>query len=448
MSYTLNTNIKRIYEVLHLDNGFTYISNIKEHNRRKFSVIKGGNTTVKGHKTRKFITSYITDTRLMGVVGLYIRWDMIDALGTTEFHQFFYLDAEEYGFESYRSLYGEDPTTLEIIEQATIGGLGGSKSYITEREARFIFQYFTEMNQRLGLPWPEEKHEYSFLLQPKILLSHVEKQELVDKMCTKILSDNQLIHYYLMRCFGNDKEGASYLLPTEMFIDKDLKQSMDEFGFYVNKSDATLCKNTIDKFCDETGYYYLSESLIETLGNYYLYVSEVRLTSDFNIKENASEGEVEKVYIKSVREISSFKVSPAETAMMLNRAEYITLFEIAADQEEFEPLFLPFMAGNMMTPQDGGKLFIEFKKNNDHVNQKVFTLNDDIQCLFYFSEYGQLILSAFSLREIDLAEKQLKSCAAYPLLILSEKFEFKEPILYEFIQSGFDDFVDFLDSIE
>jgi hypothetical protein len=106
------------------------------------------------------------------------------------------------------------------------------------------------------------------------------------------------------------------------------------------------------------------------------------------------------------------------------------------------------MAGNMMTPQDGGKLFIEFKKNNDHVNQKVFTLNDDIQCLFYFSEYGQLILSAFSLREIDLAEKQLKSCAAYPLLILSEKFEFKEPILYEFIQSGFDDFVDFLDSIE
>ncbi|MEI8217122.1 MAG: hypothetical protein WCF96_08480 [Eubacteriales bacterium] len=431
-----------------MDKGFTNITNIKDHSKRKFSVIKGGNTTIKGHKTRKFVSAYVTDTRLMGVVGLYLKWDIIDALGTTEFHQFFYLDSEEYGFESYRSLFGNDEFSLEIMEQTTIGGLGGKKIQISEREARYLFQHFSEMNQRLGLPWPEEKSEYSFLLQPKILLSPMEKQELVDRMCTKIQSDYQIIHYFLMRIFGNDKEGASYLMPPSLFLEEDLNSAMEKFGFYTNKKESTLCKNTIDRFEDETGISYLCESLIETFGYYYLYVTEIRLTSSFDKQLSDRDTSHEKIYIKSAREISSFKVSPAETAMMLNRPEYITLFEIAAEQEEFEPLFLPFMAGNMMTPQEGGKLFIEFKKNNDHVNQKVFTLNDDIQCLYYFSEYGQLILSAFSLPEISLAEKKLKSCAAYPLLIVSEKFEFKEPILYEFIQSGFDDFVDFLDSIE
>jgi hypothetical protein len=436
--------------VLLLDKGFTSITNIKEHNKRKFTVIKGGNTTIKGHKTRKFITSYITDTRLMGVVGLYIRWDIIDVLGTTEFHQYFYLDAEEYGFESYRSLYGSEPDTLEIMEKTTIGGLGGSKATLTEREARYIFQHFSEMNQKLGLPWPEEKSEYSFLLQPKIFLPIEEKDELVNKMCTKIVSDYQLIHYFLMRVFGNDKEGASYLLSPSLIYGKDINVTMKELGFYTSKKDATLCKNTIDKFEDEVSSYYLCESLIETIGNYYLYVSEIRLSSSFVFKDPSKEAPIgnDKVYIESVREISSFKVSPTETAMMLNRPEYITLFEIAAEQEEFEPLFLPLMAANMMTPQEGGKLFIEFKKNNDHVNQKVFTLNDDIQCLFYISDYGQLIISAFSLSEINLAEKQLKNCPAYSLLIVSEKFEFKEPILYEFIQSGFDDFIDFVDTME
>ena len=429
-----------------MDKKITNISNIKDSGKRSFTVIKGGNTAKIGHKTRKFISAYVTDTRLMGVLGLYMGWEIIDALGTTEFHQFFYLDAEEYGFESYRSLYGDDALALELLEQATIGGLGGSKSEITEKDARFLFQHFCEINQRLGLVWPEERNEYSFLLQPKIALTFSEKQSLIGKMCTKLTSEYQLIHYFLMRCFGNDKEGATYLLNPDSYKDQAVDDVFSKVSFYKSKNDATLCKNTIEKFKDKSGISYLCESLIETEGYYYLYTSEIKLSGYFDDGIPA-EG-LENVYVDSANELTSFKVSPTETAMMLNREEYITLFEIAAEQDEFEPLILPFMAGNMLTQNDNGKLFIEFKKTNDHVNQKVFTLNDDIQCLYYFSDYGQLILSAFSLFEINQAEKRLKSSPVYPLLIMSEKFEFKEPILYEFIQSEFDDFMDFIDSLE
>lgn len=54
--------------------------------------------------------------------------------------QFFYFDAEEYGFETYKSLLGGDSETLTITEQALIGGLGGSKVNVSEREATFLVQ--------------------------------------------------------------------------------------------------------------------------------------------------------------------------------------------------------------------------------------------------------------------------------------------------------------------
>jgi hypothetical protein len=91
--------------------------------KRKFTVIKGGNTSRVGSKTREFVSAYVTDTRLMGVIGLYIHWTLSDLNGSTDLHQFFYLDAEEFGFETYRSLTGNDEGEFLFLEQSITGGL-------------------------------------------------------------------------------------------------------------------------------------------------------------------------------------------------------------------------------------------------------------------------------------------------------------------------------------
>lgn len=386
---------------------------------RKFTVIKGGAAAVLSGNRRKFLSGFITDTRLMGVVGLYIHWELLNTDFASDFHQFFYFDAEEYGFETYKSLLGNDQEALTIMEQALIGGLGGSKVNVNEREATLLVQKYAKMNETLSIPLPEGKNEFAFLLEEPVVLTEKENEILIDKLCTPIVSEYQLINYFLMRVFGRDFEAAAYLAAKDLPLD-----------VLPEEEGATLCKNSIEEFFDENGCSYLCESLIEFDGKYKLVVSEIDLV----------EGKV-----SATKKRSSFFVTSAEAAMMLNHPEFITVYEILTEMEDFLRRFAGLTANTMQTLHDNGRLYLEFNKNNDHVNRKVFRLNEDIHGLYYTTDFGQLIIAAYSLSEIHEIEKALSRSDVCSCIIPTAKYEFKEPILYEFIQSDFDDFSDFLD---
>jgi hypothetical protein len=386
---------------------------------RKFTVIKGGAAAALNNNRRRFLSGFITDTRLMGVVGLYIHWELSNSDFASDFHQFFYFDAEEYGFETYKSLLGSDPEALSMMEQALIGGLGGNKVNINEREAAYLVQKYVAMNESLSLPMPEGKNEYEFLLDEPIVLTDHENEVLVDKLCTPIISEYQLINYFLMRNFGHDQEAAAYLAADHLALD-----------ILPESEGATLCKNSIEEFFDENGCSYLCESLIEFDSKYKLIISEIVL---------------EDGRIGGTKKRSSFFVTSAEAAMMLNHPEFITVYEILTEMEDFLKRFAGFSANSMQTIHENGRLYLEFNKNNDHVNRKIFRLNEDIHGLYYATDFGQLIIAAYSLSEIHEIEKALSKSEINSAIIPTAKYEFKEPILYEFIQSDFDDFTDFLD---
>lgn len=355
----------------------------------------------------------------MGVVGMYIHWELYNNEFITDFHQFFYFDAEEYGFETYKSLFGDNPEELIMTEQTLIGGLGGNKVNISEREAVFLVQKYVAMNNRLSIPLPEAQNEYKFLLEHPITLSNEESDAFIKKLCTPIQSEYQLINYYLMRAFGKDMEATAYLSSVDIPLDD-----------IYEKSEATLCKNTIEDYYDEGEFSYLCESLIEFDGKYKLVITEIYLAE-------------EKVY--KIRKHSSFWVTAAEAAMMLNHPEFITIYEILTEPEDFYSQFADVCGESMQTLHDNGRLYLEFNKNNDHVNRKVFRLNEDIHGLYYATDYGQLIIAAYSLEDIHDIEKKLEKNDVSTCITATAKYEFKEPILYEFIQSDFDDFTDFLD---
>ncbi len=76
---------------------------------------------------------------------------------------------------------------------------------------------------------------------------------------------------------------------------------------------------------------------------------------------------------------------------------------------------------------------------------RVDGLSDDVFGLYFVTDFGQLIVSSSSLKNIRSMEKKLKESPLGCLLMPGSKYEFKEPILYEFIQSEFDDFEEFVE---
>ena len=412
----------------------------------KFTVIEGGLSTSKINSDREFAGAYITNTRLMGVMGMYVHWKLTGYPSCPDFHQFFYFDAEEYGFESYRSVMGNKVEEIAHIEQTMINGLGGRKIEITEREVRAILWKYMLFNRDRNIPLPEKFNEYEFVLDEEVVLSDSEQSELVMKICDPIASPFHAINYFLMRCFGHDYESAGWLCRDN--VDVRLYQDMHPM--------ATFCKNSIDfdaamgsdniasslrssgsitsSIGDSDSCSYLCESLIEYDNEYYIIVSRVTVDGELMITE--------------FEPCSSFKISSMEAAMMLAKPEFITVYETLIPVDEFASLLAQVPLNCLITPHDNGKLYMMFHNHNNHVNKQVFMLSADVAGIYYLSDSGQLLAVAYDLPAIHALEKDLRKSVLSPYVVPTDKYEFKEPVLYDYIDSDFEDFNEFIEFIQ
>lgn len=394
-------------------------------NRPKLTVIEGGLAAAINRHDKYFVSAYVTDTRLMGVLAIYARWKLYDTASGTDLHQFFYIDCEEAGLETYKSVTGNDLDEIDYIEQALIGGLGAKKIDLTQRQLAGLLTYYKEFNIAHKLPLPDGYREYSFMMDPGILLGPDEDEALMELICSDITSDYQTVNYFLMRCFGRDRKAAGYLSDGNVPL-----------GLYDGYRQATFCKNVIDveKVYDDGAVSYLCESLIETNNNYETVISKV-IVKDLKV-----------VYFTNC---SSFAVSAAEAAMMLAKPEFVTVYEVLLSDSDMDDNLgeLTVNLNTVMSTHENGRMFMAFKANNDHVNSKVFRLSNDVKGVYFLTNYGQLIVAAYSLPDIRHLENKLKTSLLAPFLMATAKYEFKEPILFEFVQSDFEDFDDFLDFI-
>ena len=423
----------------------------------KFTVIEGGLSTSKINTDREFAGAYITNTRLMGVMGMYVHWKLTGYPSCPDFHQFFYFDAEEFGFDSYRSVMGNKVEEIAHIEQTMINGLGGRKIEITEREVRAILWKYMLFNRDRNIPLPEDYHEYEFLLDKEAVLSSAEQAELIMKICDPIASPFHAINYFLMRCFGHDYESAEWLCCDNV----DVRLYEDMYPM------ATFCKNSIDfdeamgsdntasllrsdrnhtssidnnasaitsSIGDSDSCSYLCESLIEYDSEYYIIVSRVTVDGELIITE--------------FEPCSSFKISSMEAAMMLAKPEFITVYETLIPVDEFASLLAQVPLNCLITPHDNGKLYMMFHNHNNHVNKQVFMLSADVAGIYYLSDSGQLLAVAYDLPAIHALEKDLRKSVLSPYVVPTDKYEFKEPVLYDYIESDFEDFNEFIEFIQ
>ncbi|MBO5516459.1 MAG: hypothetical protein J6A42_00020 [Firmicutes bacterium] len=388
---------------------------------------------LKGGKSSSLITEYrfaggeITNTRLMGVLGMHLHWLLPYETENRDLHQFYYYDIEELGLESMGVYIGDDEIAVEVTAKSIFGGLGAEMKPLTEREARYLAGEMIAETKRKNQLLPEEARDLDFITKAPVLLTEEEKEALNRKMCVPIRTDYGVVNYYLMRLYGKDPEGAALLVakgadPEVLTISEPRRH-------------CTFLRNSIQDNGGVIRRNYLCESLIEV--------------DDENAHRIVtSEVSVAGGKVVAAQKKSEFRISDYEASMKLSRPEFVTVYEIYGDMDSFDADFAPYVVGAQKTGHDCGDMYMEFKRDNYHVDQPEFMLSDDVQTLYFVTDYGQLIVGAYSLEDIVRAEALLQTGRAGKHIQSTAKYQFADPIIYEFAMSGMTDFTEFLKALD
>ena len=386
-----------------------------------FTALKGGLDGKPADNTEEqkpyiFVSAWITDTRLMGVNAMCISWkDRLD----TELHQFFYFDAVDTGFERFDEVTGSDADQLKEKEASYAGGLGGRKIDLTEDEALYLIQYFIKVNKRTGEPLPNITIRLKRMLQHKIEPDDETKANIMQKICKAPLSTNERVNYFMMRICDSDEDGIRFL-------------SGGRLGHEVSPARGNLYTLHSNKITFETKNKAVCRSLVECDQKYELWISEIRLNRGV---------------ISLYKRTSRMKISDTEAYMSLSHSEFIMVFKLAEDAEKLTQDSTPFTRRSSFVEEEDGVSFMLFRPNNNHVDTSDFKLYDDIFGIYHITSTGQFICSSSDQRDLAMMELDLVFSPIYKSMELIGNYELNEPVMAQFLSSGYDDFNDFLKQI-
>ncbi len=375
----------------------------------------------------RFHDASITDTRLMGVLGMHLCWEVGEGAGARLWHQYYYYDIEELGLDTLVFYTDEDQHGADDVEKAQFGGLGARMVAITEREARYLAAYFVEQTKERKQPVPESVSAIGFLLKDAPVLSEDELQALNAKMCVPVKSDYAVANYYLMRCFGHDPEGAALLAADQA--------AAAGYHAIALPEHATFLRNRIVQQEGRLGFRdYYCESLVEAGNTHYIVSSQLEIADRKVLR--AEKG-------------SCFPITVTEASLLLNREEFVTVYEILGDETmrfAFDNLFDDYSLGMSLTSHETGDMFMQFKPTNEHVEKHLYMLSDDVRAMYYLTDFGQLILAAYDVQSALEEEERLAASKMASCLAVSDRFRFHDDVLLDFVSSDSEDFRAFVET--
>ena len=410
----------------------------------EFKILKGG---LPDHPEYKFIDAYVTDTRLMGVIGLRVHWleypiDPLDVDGIKDIYHFYYYDLEELGLDSLKIFELADDEGIRLATRACFGGLGANLMMCSEKEARYLINHFVEDTIAKKEQLPKSLEMARFVLEDKPILSEDELKNLNYKMCTGIRTNYGVVNYFLMRTFGRDFEGAGFLVNSSANGDRHHSGADPISSISANPqiedlslpSPATFLQNTIEEYLNPDGTMsYLNESVVQAEDAYYMVTSEIKVAG----------GRV--IFAKKK---SQFKISVEEASMILNRGEFVTAYKIISPMEDFDVDFASFSIGTTRTEHEAGDMYMDFKPNNDHVEEKVFKLNADLSALFFVADAGELLVATYDINDMTRIEHEIQNSSLVIDTVMFARMQFPSEVLFEFAQSGYETFGDFIDALQ
>lgn len=360
-----------------------------------------------------FIECKVTNTRLMGVVGVHSEWQ--DSL-KNQIHVLFHLDFEDYGIDGYELLWNPSDDEINYEVQKMMGGLGGSMVSAGEEDVKALLDEAYAINEKRSEEMPKGVQIWVGWFRET-----VRRKELYNLICEPIKLNYQRIHYAIMRLVGMDQQGFNYV--TDAHI---------PYEDYVEEP-SLLLKNVIEELeQDSSEQHFLVTSLISSLGCYKIIHWYIAMGTENTFKEILYSDEL--------------VITGKEAALLLRRDEHLGLFKVL-DNDYLETYFEEHKPELMCNEHAQGKLYTAFRSHNHHVKDQTFYLNGDIFAVYYLTQANELIISGFDescyLRALDEFEKK----PLEGVVELQGKYELNQSIIYEFVHSSTSKFKDFIENL-
>ena len=205
-------------------------------------------------------------------------------------------------------------------------------------------------------------------------------------------------------------------------VDLDLFPDLNVLTYYRNE--ITMAEGRSSCRC---------ESLIETTQGFRVIVTALTFTG---------------MKISGFRCISNMRISDMEAYMNLAHSEFVTVYRYAGSPEEFVRSSTELTKNAMILPEHNGRTFMIYNPTNDHVKEPVYLLYNDLTGVYHMDDSGQLLVSSATLRNIRKLELDLHFSPLREKLTPVSSFEFNEPVLMQYLDSDFTDFLEFIDSIK
>ena len=353
----------------------------------------------------------VTKSRLMGSMGLTIKYEDNE----NNMYQYFLLDGEGLGIADYVSL--KNPTSKEACneEERLMGGLGESRILVKEEVALFLINHFGNKNLEYGKELPGDTKEYIDIITN--YKSNLTLDEVYPIISKKVDDEVEFINYMTMRFIARDRESLKYFSGSEEISNN-----------HITKINGALLKNKVTKRNEEV---YISEALYEDEDGYYT------CKIAFNICKEKDNFRIKSLLVADKEPIYDFEVFDE-----ISKSEFIDIYKVK-NTDEFLMEFYndnPFMLKSKM---EEGAFFTRFNFNNNHVKKDIYVINNDIKSIYY--QLGdEFFVGTYSERDRKYINKLLMT-KYKEYLKVDESYFFEENVLYDFVESGSDDFEDFLD---
>ncbi|QUH26745.1 hypothetical protein [Serpentinicella alkaliphila] len=385
----------------------------------KFKIIRGGKTNPKISQT--FYSAIATRTRLMGVIALKVHWITTE---NKNFVQWFLLDAEEHGIYDYASILTFNENELDLYTDRFMGSLGGGKVSISEEDVIYLIKNYGRLNLKFNQPLPPPSFEYDFIIKRKNQLDIQGQEALTAKIYEKIESPIQLVNFFLMKVVANDLPGSRYL-----YCGEDLNIKL------VDKA-SILLKNTVklvEEHCDRA--LYTAKSIIDSDSGY---INVVTL-----VETKKAEDEFR---VKSVKVVDKFQVPYELIYKEIKKQEHILVYRIGSC-EALERELLIIKPKLLKYEFINGLMFVEYRKNNDHVKNEEYYLGADLLAIYFISDFDEFIICYYDENDMNELQNLLNYIKSKGMLSKPKEIVVEGSVIYQYAQNLEEDFMTFINNI-